>query len=213
MCSFLKVIPYKLNPVTEQVEIFTRRGDKLLWMCNILAEFSYAAFIYFRFYELMTTKSLEELNKIHLAIHIAWTAGISMVVVGHISLFHRRRELCTFINSLFLFIQNLEKSPVRRNRINSSHQLDIIQLFLQVNPFPAWFTVWTNFFTVFFFPSSPQFVTSLFNPELRESWPILIIFGLIDYFLVLCIWKLSFFISGIMLLYLKIASTIVSEIG
>ena len=78
------------------------------------------------------------------------------------------------------------------------------ELIVKILPYAPYFICLANFCTVIFFPSSPQFVTSVFDTGLRRWWPILVTFALLDYFLVLCLWHIYFFISGSLIAYLKL---------
>lgn len=152
MCSYLKAIPYKLNDGTGRVEMFSSSWENYLWICNVSAEFIYATFIYFRLYQVLTNHAFDDLNKIHLVIHAVWTAGISISVATHIAVWHRKEELANFINRFLLFIETMEASPTYKSwSSNSLSKANNIELLLQIFPITPWITVWTNFFTVFFF--------------------------------------------------------------
>jgi len=66
-----------------------------------------------------------------------------------------------------------------------------------------WISVWPNFFIVYFFPGSPCFLSSLLHPTIRETWPALTFFGLLDCYFCLCVWMVFFFVIEVVIVYFE----------
>jgi len=132
MACFLKIVPYQLNPVTGNIEVSHKRKTNLLWKLNLLATYSYAFFIYGRFYELLKFTPFQEINKVYFVLHLAWVTGMSILVVGHISIWHRKQEITDFINSFLMFLQRIEGIHMRIilkpcDKINQNWYSNILQ--------------------------------------------------------------------------------------
>jgi len=202
MGSWLKAHPYQWR--MGNIETTTTFAENPLWLLNIICACLNTAFIYYRLFQVLTSE--EEFSSLRLAIHVSWLGGHTLPVAAHIAFCHRRREMAEFVNSFLNFMRNLESGP--EDVDGRERRLDVVEILLQSFPIIPWFNSLCNFFAVIFFSSSPQFLTSLLEPGLRDSIFIRIIFASIEYYLSICIWKQYFFGAGFMIIYFKISASV-----
>jgi hypothetical protein len=108
MASFLKVVPYEINPDTDLLQEFPTTLSRYLWKLNTTISCFYTAYIYSRFYQILRWKDFSDINKTHFAIHLCWCVGFTVLSVGHICVWHRRREIVHFLNQFLTYLAKME---------------------------------------------------------------------------------------------------------
>jgi len=108
LASFMKVIPYQINPATGNLQEFQLILSRIIWKLIVVVNFAYVFFLWVRFYQLLKFNEFKTINKIHFAIHLSWCIGYLILIAGHLAICLYKDEIMEFINRFYSYLEKME---------------------------------------------------------------------------------------------------------